>query len=262
MNILQKIVEHKKVEIEEQKKKFNLSVLREEAEKMEVPYNFKEALIKKGINIIAEVKKASPSKGVIREDFDPVEIALSYEKGGAKAISVLTDKKFFQGSPFYLKQVAETVKLPVLRKDFIIDEFQIYGAKVLGASSFLLIVSILSDEQLKDFVLLGRELGMEPLIETHDEKEVERALKADAEIIGVNNRDLKTFTVSIETTLKLLPLIKGEGKVLVSESGIRGKEEIIKLRKAGVNAFLVGETLMRKENPEEVLKSWVSLEHA
>ncbi|WP_163329045.1 indole-3-glycerol phosphate synthase TrpC [Desulfurobacterium thermolithotrophum] len=262
MNILQKIVEHKKVEVEEQKKKFNLSVLREEAEKMEVPYNFKEALIKKGINIIAEVKKASPSKGVIREDFDPVEIALAYERGGARAISVLTDKKFFQGSPFYLKQVAETVKLPVLRKDFIIDEFQIYGAKALGASSFLLIVSILSDEQLKDFVLLGRELGMEPLIETHDEKEVERALKADAEIIGVNNRDLKTFTVSIETTLKLLPLIKGEGKILVSESGIKGKEEIIKLRKAGVDAFLVGETLMRKEKPEEVLKSWVSLEHA
>ena len=257
MSILQRIVEHKKVEVEEQKRKFNLSVLREEAEKMEVPYNFKEAISGKGINIIAEVKKASPSKGVIREDIDPVKIASSYERGGAKAIPVLTDKKFFQGSPFYLRQVAETVKLPVLRKDFIVDEFQIYGAKAIGASSFLLIVSILSDEQLKDFIALGRELGMEPLVETHEEAEVERALKAGAEIVGVNNRDLKTFRVSLETTLRILPLVKEEGKILVSESGIKEKEDIVKLRKAGVDAFLIGETLMRSKNPEKILRDWV-----
>ncbi len=258
MTILDRIVEHKRGEIEEQKRKFNLSVLREEAERKEVPYNFREAISGEGINIIAEVKKASPSKGVIREDFDPVEIAKSYERGGARAISVLTDKEFFQGSPFYLRQVAESVRLPVLRKDFIIDEFQIYGAKALGASSFLLIVSILSFGQLKDFIALGRELGMEPLVETHTEGEVEQALLAGAGIIGVNNRDLKTFEVNLSTTLRLLPLIKEEGKLAVSESGIKGKEDILELKEAGVDAFLIGETLMRQENPEEALRSWVS----
>jgi indole-3-glycerol phosphate synthase len=185
MDILQRIVEHKKREIEEVKKKFNIPVLIDEAERRKVPFNFKEALSKEGINIIAEVKKASPSKGVIREDFNPVEIAKAYERGGAAAVSVLTDKEFFQGSPRYLVEVAESVNLPVLRKDFIVDEFQIYGAKTLKASSFLLIVSVLSDSQLKDFIELGRELGMEPLVETHDEWEVERALKAGAEIVGV-----------------------------------------------------------------------------
>jgi len=258
MDILRKIVDHKRREIEEKKRKFNLSVLREEAERLKTPYDFKGALSGKGVNIIAEVKKASPSKGVIREDFDPVKIAKAYERGGARAISVLTDEKFFQGSPFYLRQVAESVNLPVLRKDFIIDEFQIYGAKALGASSYLLIVAILSDSQLREFIALGRELGMEPLVETHTEEEVERALKAGAEIIGVNNRDLKTFTVSLSTTLNLLPLIKSEGKLAVSESGIKGREEILRLREAGVDAFLVGETLMRSSNPEQLLKEWVS----
>jgi len=260
VDILRKIVEYKKEEVEKVKKQFNLSEVISEAEKLKVSFNFKEALSGKGINIIAEVKKASPSKGVIREDFDPVEIAKSYERGGARAISVLTDKQFFQGSPFYLRQVSEAVRLPVLRKDFIIDEFQIYGAKVLGAASFLLIVSILSDPQLRDFIELGRELGMEPLVETHTAEEVERALKAGAEIIGVNNRDLKTFSVSLETSISLAPLIKGAGKVMVSESGIRTEKDIKRLRKAGVDAFLVGETLMRSENPEEVLKHWTSLE--
>lgn len=258
MDILREIVEYKKRELSEKKPKFNLNVLREEAEKLKVPYSFKEAISGKGINIIAEVKKASPSKGVIKKDFNPVEIAKAYERGGAKAISVLTDEKFFQGSPFYLRQVSEAVKLPVLRKDFIIDEFQIYGAKALGASSFLLIVSILSDYQLKDFIDLGRELGMEPLVETHTAEEVERALKAGAEIIGVNNRNLKTFTVSLSTTLNLLPLIKSEGKLAVSESGIRGKQDLVMLKEAGVDSFLIGETLMRSENPELLLKEWLS----
>jgi indole-3-glycerol phosphate synthase len=258
MNVLQRIVEHKREELKEVKKKFNIPQLIKEAEERKVPYDFLEALKKEGVSIIAEVKKASPSKGVIREDFNPVEIAKAYERGGAAAISVLTEKKFFQGSPRFLVEVAESVNLPVLRKDFIIDEFQIYGAKALKASSFLLIVSILSDLQLKDFIQLGRELGMEPLVETHSEEEVERALNAGAEIIGVNNRDLKTFKVSLSTTLKLLPLIKEEGKVAVSESGIKTKEDILKLKDAGVDAFLVGETLMRSSNPEEVLKSWLS----
>ncbi len=257
MSILKKIVDYKRVEVAENKRKFNVAAVVEEAEKR-VCLDFKSSISGKGINVIAEVKKASPSKGVIREDFDPVEIALSYERGGAKAISVLTDKKFFQGSPYFLRQVAEAVKIPVLRKDFIIDEFQIYGAKALGASSFLLIVSILSDEQLKDFISLGRELGMEPLVEIHNEEEVERALKAGAEIIGVNNRDLETFKVDIGTTLNLLPLIKEADKICVSESGIKGKEDILMLRERGVDAFLIGELLMKAKDPESLLKEIVS----
>ncbi|WP_457677531.1 indole-3-glycerol phosphate synthase TrpC [Thermovibrio sp.] len=258
MDILRKILEHKMAEVEEKKRRFNLSVLREEAERLKTPFDFKREITREGVNIIAEVKKASPSKGVIRENFNPVEIAKAYERGGARAISVLTDEKFFQGSPFYLRQIAEAVNLPVLRKDFIIDEFQIYGAKALGASSFLLIVAALSDSQLKNFIELGRELSMEPLVETHDEEEVERALKAGAEIIGVNNRDLRTFKVDLSTTLRLLPIIKGEGRALVSESGIKSKEEMLRLKEAGVDAFLVGETLMRAESPEEVLRDWLS----
>jgi indole-3-glycerol phosphate synthase len=259
MTILDRIVEHKKRELEVQKSRFELSVLIREAESLKSPYDFKRALTREGINVIAEVKKASPSKGVIREDFEPVEIAKAYERGGAAAISVLTDKEFFQGSPYYLRQVASEVKLPVLRKDFIIDPFQIYGAKVLGASSFLLIVSILSDSQLKDFIELGRELSMEPLVEVHSEEELERALRGGAEIIGVNNRDLKSFRVSLSTSFRLVPIIKSEGKVAVAESGIKSKEDIVSLRKVGVDAFLVGETLMRSPNPEEVLKEWTSL---
>jgi len=259
LNILERIVEHKKREIEEKKRHFNIKALIEEAYRLKTPFDFKGALTGPGVNIIAEVKKASPSKGVIREDFDPVEIAKAYERGGARAISVLTDKEFFQGSPFYLRQVAEAVNLPVLRKDFIIDEFQIYGARALGASSYLLIASILPSGQLKDFIELGRELGMEPLVEVHDEGELEKALEAGAEIVGVNNRDLKTFKVSISTTLRLLPLIKEEGKVAVSESGIKGKEDIKLLKEAGVDAFLIGESLMRADRPDEVLKEWTSL---
>ena len=258
MSVLDAIVEHKRREVEEKKGRFDLSVLRREAEEREVPYDFKGALSKSGVNVIAEVKKASPSKGVIREDFDPLAIAKAYERGGAAAISVLTDEKFFQGSPLYLKRVAEAVKLPGLRKDFIIDPFQIYGAKVLGASSFLLIVAVLTDSQLREFIELGRHLGMEPLVEVHDERELERALKAGAEIVGVNNRDLRTFTVDVSTTLRLLPIIKGEGKLAVSESGIKGKEEICKLRERGTDAFLIGETLMRSEDPEALLRDWTS----
>jgi len=258
VSILDKIVAHKRREIEEKKRNFNIKRLISEAYSLKPRPSFEEAIKGDGINIIAEVKKASPSKGVIREDFDPVWLARAYERGGAKAISVLTDKEFFQGSPFYLRQIAEAVSLPLLRKDFIIDEFQIYGAKVLGASSYLLIVSILSDEELKSFIELGRELGMEPLVETHDEREVERALKAGARIIGVNNRDLKTFKVSLSTTERLLPLIKGEGRLCVSESGIGSKEDIEHLRRLGADAFLVGEALSRAKNPEEVLRSWLS----
>lgn len=258
MTVLDEIVSYKRVEVSERKRRINFSAVRDEAERLEVPHDFRAAVSGDGVNIIAEVKRASPSKGIIREDFDPVEIARAYERGGARAISVLTDERFFKGSPYHLRLVSQAVNLPVLRKDFIIDEFQIYGAKVLGASSFLLIVSILPFPQLRSFIELGRELGMEPLVETHSEEEVERALKAGADIIGVNNRDLKTFRVDIGTTVRLLPLIKSSGKVCVSESGIRGKEDIEFLRERGADAFLIGELLMRSDNPEKLLRELVS----
>lgn len=256
MNILEKIVAFKIKEVERRKNEIKFDVVKKIAVEREVPFDFKKAFPKNRINIIAEVKKASPSKGIIKEDFNPVEIAKSYERGGAAAISVLTDVEFFKGSPLYLKEIVETVKIPVLRKDFIIDEFQIYAAKALGASSFLLIVAILDDETLKNFISLGRTLGMEPLVETHSREEVERAIRADAEIIGVNNRDLKTFTVSLSTTENLLPIIKDAGKICITESGIKNKDDIKYLKEKGVDGFLIGETLMRSENPERLLREW------
>ncbi|WP_456397261.1 indole-3-glycerol phosphate synthase TrpC [Desulfurobacterium sp.] len=256
MNILEKIVAFKIKEVERRKKEIKFDMVKKIAKKKETPFDFKKAFPETRTNIIAEVKKASPSRGILKEDFNPVEIAKSYESGGATAISVLTDTEFFKGSPLYLKEIAETVKIPVLRKDFIIDEFQIYAAKVLGASSFLLIVGILDDKTLRNFISLGRALGMEPLVETHSREEVERAIKADAEIIGVNNRDLKTFSVSLSTTEDLLPIIKDAGKICITESGIKEKDDIKYLKEKGVDGFLIGETLMRSENPEELLKEW------
>ncbi|WP_297446004.1 indole-3-glycerol phosphate synthase TrpC [Desulfurobacterium sp.] len=257
MNILEKIVAFKIKEVERRKNEIDIDAVKKIAKEKETLFDFKKAFPKNRTNVIAEVKKASPSKGIIKEDFNPVEIAKSYERGGAAAISVLTDAEFFKGSPLYLKEVAETVKLPVLRKDFIIDEFQIYAAKALGASSFLLIVAILDDETLRNFISLGRDLEMEPLVEAHSREEVERAIKADAEIIGINNRNLKTFTVSLSTTERLLPIIKEAGKVCITESGIKEKDDIKYLKEKGVDGFLIGETLMRSENPEELLKEWI-----
>ncbi|OMH39897.1 indole-3-glycerol phosphate synthase TrpC [Desulfurobacterium indicum] len=256
MNILEKIVAFKIREVERRKSEIKFDMVKKIAVEREVPFDFRKAFPENRINIIAEVKKASPSRGIIREDFNPVEIAKSYERGGAAAISVLTDVEFFKGSPLYLKEIAETVKIPVLRKDFIIDEFQIYAAKALGASSFLLIVAILDDKALKNFISVGRALGMEPLVEAHSREEVERAIKADAEIIGVNNRDLKTFSVSLSTTENLLPIIKDVGKICITESGIKSKDDINYLKEKGIDGFLIGETLMRSENPEELLREW------
>jgi len=257
MNILKKIVEFKKIEIEKRKREIKFEVVKKVAETTDVPFNFKEAFPVNRINIIAEVKKASPSKGIIREDFNHIEIAKAYEKGEAAAISVLTDTEFFKGSPLYLKEIAETVNLPVLRKDFIIDPFQIYAAKALGASSFLLIAAILDKNTLANFISLGRELGMEPLVETHTEEEIQKSLKAGAEIIGINNRNLENFTVSLSTSIKLAPIIKDAGKICIAESGITGREDIMKLKSAGVDGFLIGETLMKSDNPEKVLKEWI-----
>ena len=202
------------------------------------------------IALIAEVKKASPSAGVICEDFDPVRIAKEYEAAGASCLSVLTDEKFFQGSLNHLKQVRAAVKLPLLRKDFIIDERQILEAIEWGADAILLIVAILSDAQLKKFHSLAREAGLAALVEVHDENELERALNAGAELIGVNNRDLKTFKVDLATTERLAqklssPIANRQSPILVAESGIHTRADVERLAKCGAKAILVGESLMR-----------------
>jgi indole-3-glycerol phosphate synthase len=197
--------------------------------------------------LIAEVKKASPSAGIICADFDPVKIARQYEAAGADCLSVLTDEKFFQGSLAYLKQIRQAVKLPLLRKDFIVDERQILEAAEAGADAILLIVAILSDAQLKQFHALATEGGLTALVEAHDDLELERALAAGAQVVGVNNRDLKTFKVDLGTTERLAEKIRGghSGKILVAESGIHDRADVERLEKCGAQAILVGESLMR-----------------
>jgi len=204
---------------------------------------FKEALTKPGISLIAEVKKASPSKGVLKEDFCPVKIAKAYQKAGASAISVLTENRFFQGSLQDLLQVIETVNLPVLRKDFIIDPYQIYETKYMGADALLLITAILKERQLKDYIELAEELELDALVEVHSKEELETALNCGAQIIGINNRDLTTFNTDIKTTNKLAKLVP-ETSILVSESGISTCKEVRRLEQAGVDAILVGEALI------------------
>lgn len=201
----------------------------------------------KGVALIAEIKKASPSAGVIRADFDPVRIAGEYEAGGATVLSVLTDKSFFQGQLDYLRQIREVVQLPLLRKDFIIDELQIYEAVAAGADAVLLIAAILDDAQLKAYRQLAGQLKLAALVEVHDERELARALDAGAEIIGINNRNLKTFQVDLATTEKLAVQIPA-GKIIVAESGIRTRQDVTRVAAAGVHAILVGESLMRSDN--------------
>jgi len=196
------------------------------------------------IALIAEIKKASPSAGIICEDFDPVQIAKEYETAGASCLSVLTDEKFFQGSLDYLRQIRGAVKLPLLRKDFIIDERQILEAIEWGADAILLIAAILDDSQLKNFHSLTTEAGLAALVEVHDETELERALKIGADLVGVNNRDLKTFQVDLATTEKLAKKIP-TGKILVAESGINTRADVERLKKCGAKAILVGESLLR-----------------
>lgn len=207
-----------------------------------------------GVAIIAEAKKASPSKGVIRADFNPVAIALSYQTGGAQALSVLTDKDFFQGSLAYLSAVRAAVNLPVLRKDFIIDPLQIREARAYGADAILLITAILETPQIEDYLALATELGMDALVEVHDEMEVEKALAAGSRLIGVNNRDLRDFSMDLNTTFRLQKMIPAEIP-LVSESGIRDHQDILRLTAHGVKAALVGETLMRAADPAEALRT-------
>ena len=203
--------------------------------------------------VIAEVKKASPSKGVIRPDFRPAVIAVSYEFGGAACLSVLTDVDFFQGADDYLRQARDACTLPVLRKDFTVDPYQVYEARALGADCILLIVAALDDGQLVDLSGLAMQLGMDVLVEVHDIDELERALQVPVPLVGINNRNLRTFEVSLDTTLAMKDAVPKD-RLLVTESGIVVPEDVATMRDAGVNAFLVGETFMRAEEPGEALR--------
>ncbi len=253
--ILDTIVERKKDEVSTLKR-LGIQLPTEFAEKeIEKPRGFFRALVDyQGLAIIAEAKKASPSKGVICEDFRPVEIAKNYKANGAQAISVLTDVDFFQGSLTYLLQVREEVSLPVLRKDFIIHELQIQEARLHGADAILLIAAILDVHQLRDFQAQAKEEGMDVLVEVHDEPETEMALAASAELIGVNNRNLKDFSMDLGTTFRLKNLIP-EAIPVVSESGLKTVEDFQRLKDNNITAALVGETLMRAGAESDLLKS-------
>lgn len=251
-NILTKIADRTRERIVEEEKQIPVAILKEKISKMEACPDFYKALKQEGVSFICEVKKASPSKGVIAEEFPYLEIAKDYEKAGAAAISCLTEPFWFMGSDKYVEEITKEVKIPVLRKDFTINEYMVYQARAMGASAVLLICAILSDKELKDYRELAEKLGMNALVETHDDEEVERALKSGAKIIGVNNRDLKTFTVDVNNSLRLRKLIPEE-IAFVSESGIKTAEDIKKLYDNKTDAVLIGETLMRADNKKEML---------
>ena len=202
--------------------------------------------------VIAEIKKASPSKGILRDPFDPVEIAKSYEANGAACLSVLTDKDFFQGSNEYLMQVREAVDLPIIRKDFIVDDYQVYEARVIGADCILLIAAAIGDAQMYELTETALTLGMDVLVEVHNKEELERALRLPLPMIGINNRDLNTFDVSLDTTIEMLEMIPDD-RIVITESGILTKADVARMRACHVDAFLVGEAFMRADNPGEKL---------
>jgi len=246
--ILDEIIAYKKKELAETKRRTTLAEVRSRIADAGPTRGFSKALSGGGdIHLIAEVKKASPSKGVIRENFDPVKIAGTYEESGASCISVLTEKKYFQGSLEYLGDIRKAVKLPLLRKDFIIDEYQVHEARAAGADAVLLIAACLDKGRLEDLLGIAGELGLDVLVESHTYKELDKALLAGALLVGINNRDLGTFTVSLQTTLDLLQDIPDD-RIVVSESGIKTRDDVVMLRKAGVDAILVGEGLMREKD--------------
>lgn len=243
--ILDEITAYKRKKVEEEKQQLPMSLLLKQLKNIEAPKNFKKALKREtGLSIIAEVKKASPSKGIIREDFHPLEIVDLYEKNKVEAISVLTEDKFFQGSPQYLKEIRRNTSLPLLRKDFIIDSYQIYQSKFLGADAILLIAAILTGKQLIDFQKIAMKMGLYCLVEVHTQEEVKKVLETEADIIGINNRNLKTFETTLDTTKELMAMIPKE-KIIISESGIHGRRDMEFLEELEVDGVLIGEGLMR-----------------
>lgn len=245
MTILEQLADHTRQRTEQAKRVLPPEEIRHQA--LSLPkgdFPFQQALKKPGVSFICECKKASPSKGLIAPNFPYLEIAKEYEAAGADCISVLTEPKWFLGNDEYLKEIAEAVSIPCLRKDFTVDEYQIYQAKVLGASAVLLICSVLTENQMKDYIRICDELGLSALVEVHDEQEVQTALNAGARIIGVNNRNLKDFSVDTDNSRRLRELIP-PNVLFVSESGVRTAEDVETLRKIGADAVLIGETLMR-----------------
>jgi len=246
--ILDIIVKDKKEELDVVKSRLPLKDLKSKVRDAAPGLDFAAALVHPDrVTIIAEVKKASPSKGLIRADFDPVAIAAAYEKNGAKAISVLTEKRHFMGDLSFLAEIRKKVNIPLLRKDFIFDEYQVYEAKANGADAFLLIAAILETSRMQDLYMLGKELGMETLAESHDERDLEKVLECGFKVVGINNRNLNTFDVDIKTTERLMRDIPNE-KVIVSESGISSMDDMRYLKKIGADAALIGEAIMRQED--------------
>lgn len=244
MNILDEIVAHKKKDLEERKATLSLAELEKRIPPLSERRSFSRSLKKDGLAIIGEIKKASPSRGVIVPDFDPVDLALEYEEAGVVAISVLTEERYFQGSLGDLLMVRRATSKPLLRKDFLFDEYQLYEARAYGADAILLIVAILEERKMISLLEKAQVLGLDALVEVHSRSEVERALSCGATIIGINNRDLKTFQVDLRTTAELSQFVP-QDKILVSESGINNAEDVRFMREYGVKAILVGESLLR-----------------
>lgn len=245
MSILREIVSNTKAKLEEKKKLVSLDDLKKEINELNLENpRFKQSLTEKDEAIIAEIKKASPSAGIIAEDFDPIKKAKEYEELGAVALSILTEEDYFLGSPKYLKEVRRITQLPILRKDFMIDEYQIYEAKLMGADCILLIASILNDEEISHFIDLAENLKLDYLIEVHDKIELDRVKIFENAIIGVNNRNLKTFEVDIQNSINLKQEFDGKN-IFVSESGIKNISDIEMLKNNGINVYLIGESLMR-----------------
>jgi indole-3-glycerol phosphate synthase len=255
-DILDKIVAVKHQEVAAAKKRTSLEAMRFDAESRVLTRDFLGAIRAKMAAgkpaVIAEVKKASPSKGVLRADFIPADIAQSYAEHGAACLSVLTDKQFFQGSVDYLKQARASCDLPVLRKDFLVDAYQVYESRAMGADCILLIAACLTDAQMAEFEAIAQSLDMAVLVEVHDKAEMDRALKLKTPLVGINNRNLKTFEVSLDTTLALKDMV-GKDRIVVTESGIHTRDDVLRMGAAGVGTFLVGEAFMRAQEPGEAL---------
>ena len=255
-DILKRILDRKAEEVDERLRQTGLDVLEQRIEAAAPVRGFiaaiEQRLSAQQPAVIAEIKQASPSRGILRQEFDPAQIAASYERGGAACLSVLTDVDFFKGADVYLQQARAACSLPVLRKDFVIDPYQVYEARALGADCILLIVAALSDAMLPELLRLAHHLGMDALVEVHDAEEMERALDLPARLIGVNNRDLRTFETRLDVTLGFVGRVPGD-RILVTESGIHTREDVALMRRNGVHAFLVGEAFMKAAEPGEKL---------
>ncbi len=266
LDILNKIITVKREEVAQAIRTKPLALVRADAESRVLTRDFVGALRAKVASgkpaVIAEIKKASPSKGVLREEFIPADIAQTYAEHGAACLSVLTDRQFFQGQPDYLKQARASCQLPVLRKDFMVDAYQIYESRAMGADAVLLIAACLDDAQMADLEAIALSMDMAVLVEVHDRDEAVRALKLKTALIGINNRNLKTFEVSLETTLTMLkdmPELQSGQRLVVTESGILSRDDVLRMGAAGINAFLVGEAFMRANDPGEALKALFGL---